>query len=104
LFFKTNIDNYFFFFFSDLFFNIFNQVNGEVFFSPIILATQLFFVIFLVSIFISFYFSNYLSYFKDETLVDTDYLLANGFVESEKEISSFDDVLLVLVILIFLFG
>ena len=37
-------------------------------------------------------------------MIDSDYLLANGFVESEKEISAFDDVLLILVILIFLFG
>jgi hypothetical protein len=36
--------------------------------------------------------------------VDSDFLLSSGFVESEKEISSFDDVLLLVVILIFIFG
>jgi hypothetical protein len=104
LFFKSNIENYYFFFFGDFYFSIFNNLNGEVFFSPVILLLQVLIVIFLISIFLSFYFSNYLSFYKYETLVDTDYLLSNGFVEAEKEISSFDDVILVLVMLIFMFG
>lgn len=104
LFYKTNIENNFFYFFTDFVYLIYNQINGETFMSPFILFVQLLFVLLLLTIVVSFYFSNYSSFTKEEVTIDTDYLLAGAFVESEKEISSFDDVLLLVIILIFLFG
>lgn len=104
LFIKTNLYSSYIHIYSDFIHTVYNYLHGEVFFSPIILLVQFFFILFLLAIFLSFYFSNYFTYFKDETTIDTDYLLSGAFLEAEKEISSFDDVLLLVVIIIFLFG
>jgi hypothetical protein len=37
-------------------------------------------------------------------LVDNDYLISSGTVEAEKEITSFDDIILAVIILIYIFG
>jgi hypothetical protein len=89
---------------TDFFLTILNNNNIEVFFSPIISVVEIFFFFFLITVFISFYFSNFLSMSKEETLIDNDYLLSSAFVESEKEISSVDDIILVLISFIFIFG
>jgi len=65
---------------------------------------QLLFLLFLCVLFINFYFSFFMSYVKEESLIDTDYLNASISVESEKEISSFDDMMLACIILIYIFG
>lgn len=101
---KSNIENSYLFFFTDFVNSLINHFNGEVFFSPFVVFIQLLFVLLLLSIFLCFYLSNYTSYYKEESTVDSDYLLTSSFVEAEKEISSFDDVLVIAVVLIFLFG
>ena len=41
---------------------------------------------------------------KEEASADTDYLLMSASIESEKEIGSFDDIILVMVVLLYVFG
>jgi hypothetical protein len=55
-------------------------------------------------IFISFYFNYFLTPTKEESLVDNDYLISSVTVEAEKEITSFDDIILAVIILIYIFG
>lgn len=89
---------------SSLFFSIFELSVSESFISPIILLPQLLLLFFFVLIFLNFYFSYFSNYSKDENIIDADYLAANLSVESEKEISSFDDMILGLVVLLYIFG
>jgi hypothetical protein len=87
------------------FFIIFNDsVIVETLSNPIILLPQFLFLIYLSIIFISFYFNYFSSLHKEESLVDADYLIASATVESEKEITCFDDMILGFVILLYIFG
>lgn len=105
IFLKNQINNFFFFsYFSDLNFSIFNLIDSETFFSPILLFPQFIFLLFLSTIFIVFYFSFFLSYTKEENTIDFDYLISNSTVEAEKEISSFDDMILAFIVLFYVFG
>lgn len=54
--------------------------------------------------FLSFFFSSYNSATKEESTIDSDYIVLSGSVESEKEITSYDDTILVLVIIFYIFG
>lgn len=89
---------------SSLNFVLYNTVESETFYSPIILPIQFLVLIFFASLFIIFYFSFFTSYTMEENVIDMDYLVANGTVESEKEISSLDDMILVLIVLVYVFG
>ena len=62
------------------------------------------FLFFIISLFIIFYFSFFLSDVRDEVSIDLDYLLSSSIVESEKEITAFDDIILTIVILCYVFG
>lgn len=105
IFLKNQINNNFFFsYFGDLNFSIFNLMESETFFSPVLLLPQFLFLLFLSSIFIIFYFSFFLSYTKEENTIDFDYLISNSTVEAEKEISSFDDMILAFIVLFYVFG
>lgn len=105
IFIKNQINNnFYYFFFSDLNFSVFNLIESETFFSPILLLPQFLFLLFLSSIFIIFYFSFFLSYTKEENTIDFDYLISNSTVEAEKEISSFDDMILAFIVLFYVFG
>lgn len=105
IFIKNQINNnYFFSLFSDLNFSIFNLIESETFFSPVLLFPQFIFLLFLSTIFVVFYFSFFLSYTKEENTIDFDYLISNSTVEAEKEISSFDDMILAFIVLFYVFG
>ena len=90
--------------FSDLFLSIFTSTNSEVFFTPIILLPQLIFIVFFFSLFLNFYFSFYTSSTNEENTIDIDFLMNSATVESEKEISSFDDIILTFLVLFYTFG
>ncbi len=96
--------DYYIFFFSNLSFSLYDLIESEIFFSPVILLPQLLFLIFLSVIFINFYFSHFLSYTKEESMIDSDYLVCFFSTEAEKEISSFDDMILGSAILFYVFG
>jgi len=68
------------------------------------LLPQLLFVVYVSVLFISFYFSFYSSSVKEESTIDSDYLSTTALVESEKEIGSFDDILMSMLIFLYCFG
>lgn len=96
--------NYYFSFLSDINFSIYNLIESETFFTPVLLFPQFLFIIFLSVIFIIFYFSFFISFNKEENTIDFDYLISNSTVEAEKEISSFDDMILAFIVLFYVFG
>jgi len=91
-------------YFSDLFFILNEHSINELIFSPILMLPQFIFLLYFVFIFISFYFNYFSSLSKEESLVDADYLICSSIVESEKEITAFDDMILGFVVLIYIFG
>ena len=95
---------YYFSFLSNLVFSLYELAVPETFYSPVILIPQLLFLIFLSVIFISFYFSYFSTATGEENTVDADYLVSSVAVEAEKEISSLDDMILGLIVLIYVFG
>jgi len=98
------IKEYYFIFLSNVVFSLYELAIPETFYSPAILIPQLIFLIFLAAIFISFYFSYFSTATNEESTVDSDYLVSSLTVEAEKEISSFDDMILGFIILIYVFG
>ena len=96
--------NFYFNLLSNLVFSLYELVESETFFTPVILFPQLVFLVFLAVILISFYFSFFSSYTKEENTIDTDYLVCFASTEAEKEISSFDDMILAFVVLFYVFG
>jgi len=91
-------------FMSNLFFILNENVLVESLTSPIIMIPQSFFLVYSALIFISFYFNYFLTPTKEESLIDNDYLINSMTVEAEKEITAFDDMILVTIILIYVFG
>jgi hypothetical protein len=104
LFFKKQLFKDYHEFFSN-FFLIFNEsVVVETLSNPIILLPQFLFIIYFALIFIVFYFNYFTSSTKEEVTIDADYLISSTTVESEKEVTCFDDMILGFVILIYIFG
>ena len=89
---------------SSIVFSIFDIATSESFISPVILFPQLLLLFFFSIFFLNFYFTFFSSYTKDESIIDSDYLVSSGSVEAEKEITSYDDIILGLVILLYIFG
>jgi hypothetical protein len=96
--------DYYFSFLSNLVFSLYELATPETFYSPVILIPQLLLLVFFAVIFISFYFSYFSTSTGEENTIDADYLVSSVTVESEKEISSLDDMILGLVVLIYIFG
>ena len=84
--------------------NIIDFVGVESWLSPSLKFLDLIFLITLFSIFLIIYFSYYNSFFKENTTISSDYLNASTLVESEKEISSLDDIILSIIIIFYIFG
>jgi len=95
---------YYFNYFSNIVFSLYELATPETFYSPVILLPQLLILVFFSVVFISFYFSYFSTANKEESTIDSDYLVASITVESEKEIGSFDDIILGFVILVYIFG
>ena len=79
-------------------------VETERLITPISTIMDFVFVTFIISLFISIYFSFFTSSVKEEVTIDYDYMAASGTVEAEKEITGFDDILMGLVIVLYLLG
>ena len=102
---QNQINDFFYLnFFSNIVFSIFSYIESENFLTPIIYIPQLLLVLFISVLFINFYFSYFSSMSKEGNIVDADYLSSTSAAESEKEISSYDDIILGLVILLYIFG
>lgn len=95
---------YFLLFLSSLVFSLYELAVPETFYNPVLLVPQLLLLIVLGTIFISCYFSYFSTATTEENTIDTDYLVSSVAVESEKEISSFDDMILAAIVLIYIFG
>jgi hypothetical protein len=93
-----------FLFLGNFFFSIYEKVDSEGFLLPIMLLPQLIILVFFVYLLVIFYLSYFTSLTKEEASADTDYLLMSASIESEKEIGSFDDIILVMVVLLYVFG
>ena len=91
-------------YFSEFVLAIYEYLDTESFLAPIVLLPQLLFIIFACTILISFFFSYFTSSVKEENFIDSDYLITSASLESEKEIGSFDDIILALPIVIYIFG
>lgn len=65
---------------------------------------QFLFVLYFALVFVSAYFNYFTSSLKEEAAIDADYLVCSSTVESEKEITAFDDMILAFVILLYVFG
>ena len=104
-FFSQQLNEYYYLsFFTNYFFSLYETSGSETFFTPIILIPQLILVLFLGVLFINFFFSYFTHPNKEGLMIDADYLTSNSSAEAEKEITSYDDIILGLVILIYIFG
>lgn len=85
-------------------FVIYNNDEHESFFFAINILTQYLLLWAITVLFIITYFSYFTNPFKEENFLDSDYLSASASVEAEKEISSFDDMILTFIVLFYVFG
>ena len=92
------------FYYLSYFFTIFEKLESESWLLPVMLVPQLLSLVFFAYILIIFYLSYFTTLTKEESSVDTDYFLIATSVEAEKEIGSFDDIILVMIVLLYVFG
>ena len=85
-------------------FVFYNFYTTESYLINLNLLIQCLFLIVTVTLFLTFYFSFYTNPIKEENFIDMDYLNSSALVEAEKEIASLDDIILLLVILLYVFG
>jgi len=105
LFINNQINQFFFLgFLSNVSVVVYDYLHSESLLPAVMLLPQLLFVIYVSVLFISFYFSFYSSSVKEESTIDSDYLSTTALVESEKEIGSFDDILMSMLIFLYCFG
>lgn len=89
---------------SDISWVVIDLVESESFLPAIMLAPQLLIIVYVATLFVTFYFSFYSSPVKEEALVDYDFTAASITVESEKELGSLDDYMLMIVTFMYIFG
>jgi hypothetical protein len=89
---------------TDVFFSSISYMESQSLITPILLYPQVLFVVCVIFLFISFFFSFYSNSSKEDSSVDSDYLSASVTVESEKELGSFDDIILMVVNFNYMFG
>lgn len=105
IFYKHQIFNNFFFdFLADVNISVIQFLEKEKLITSVMLLPQLVFLSLISFIFLSFFFSFYVTASNDDSTIDSDYLSASVTVEAEKEIGSLDDILMPIVIFIYTFG
>jgi hypothetical protein len=105
IFFKNQIVNsYYTDYLADINISAIQYLDSQSLLTPIMLFPQLLFIIYIGFLFVSFYFSFYSSSSKEESTVDSDYLTTSVVAESEKELGSIDDILMLSVIVVYAFG
>lgn len=100
---ETNLLEYYKLYFSSFYISIHLLYIDESFLTPIFSILQIFSLIFLVTLYMLLYFIYFNTFFKEDSIIDHDFLTANITIEAEEEIGSMDDILMASVILIFLF-
>jgi len=101
---KTISDKHYLDYFSNFLIALYEYSGAETYSTPIMLFPQLILLAYLGAVFSSFYFSYFSNPFKEGHMVDADYLTSNATAEAEKEISSLDDMILGLLVIIYIFG
>lgn len=104
LFLKKLFLTYYNYLYSNPRFVIYNTYEHESFLININIFYQYVLLIMFATLFIITYFSFFTNPFKEENFIDTDYLAASASVEAEKELSSFDDIILTFIVLFYIFG
>lgn len=104
IFLKSYTLTYFEEIYSNARFVFYNLSEHESLFINFNLSLQYLILIGFSTLFLILYFSFYTNPFKEENFIDSDYLNASALVEAEKEISSLDDMVLVLIVLMYIFG
>jgi hypothetical protein len=87
-----------------LYVSIYNEQNSENLSGAVIYFPQFLCILYLSTLFISFFFSYYNNYTTEENTIDSDFLLTSNIVESEKELGSLDDMLFGILIISYIFG
>lgn len=101
----NQINSYFMTFYtSSEFFSIFNKNQSEVFILTHTLYIHIIFFIIYIGGFVTLLFSFYGNQNNEENIIDNDYLNNSLLVESEKEITSIDDYLVLLFTVAYVFG
>jgi hypothetical protein len=104
-FFKTQIIKIFFINYFSTFFSALNlNFYSEIYTFETIFCFQIVFVIFLLSNFLNMYTAVFLTITKDEHFIDISYYSNFLSIEIEKEITCFDDIIIVFVFIMFVFG
>ena len=80
------------------------KLDTEAWYLPILLAPQLVILIYVIYLIVLLYLSFFTSSTKEENSNDSDFFLTTVSVEAEKEIGSFDDLILMFVTLLYVFG
>jgi hypothetical protein len=81
-----------------------NLVQSESAITAIMLVPQLIWIVWVLALGVVLYFSFFTSNSKEENTIDHDYMNASITVEAEEEIASFDDILLTITPLFYIFG
>lgn len=89
---------------SEILFPIYNLLDSESIIMPVLIFPVYILIVYFIGLFIMLYFSFFSSSTKEENLIDSDFVIASSTVESEEEVSSFEDILPGLVLLIYIFG
>jgi len=97
-------NNYYLNYFCELYVSIYNEQNSENLSGAVIYFPQFLCILYLSTLFISFFFSYYNNYTTEENTIDSDFLLTSNIVESEKELGSLDDMLFGILIISYIFG
>lgn len=83
---------------------IYNKLISEVNLLSCTLYIHFIFLSFFISLLIVYLLSFYNNYNNEEKIIDSDYLNSSILVESEKEITSIDDYIIVLITILYVFG
>ena len=104
IFFNKSYLNMYFYINSKSYISMYDYILIESWTSPVIQLIDLMFIFYSILILIIFYFTYYNSSFKENSVIDSDFLSSWILVESEKEIGSLDDMILAILIIIYFFG
>lgn len=89
---------------SAFFFAMKNNIMNENYLNPVFILMNLLFNVYCLIILLTFCFSYYNHYTKDENTLDQDFMVAAMTIEAEEEIASIDDLSLSLFLLVFIFS
>ena len=105
VFFKSQlINSYYSEYLTDISFSSLQFLQKQSLLSPVLLVPQILLLLLSTFLFVSFYFSYYSNPVKEEASIDSDYLSASISIESEKELGSIDDLLIIFIMFLSIFG